>query len=285
MGGSSSFGNATGLRMVDVLRKLCNSPATLLPGRALGPDSVLTDDEVAAIFSSDKLEEEGGVEDGSGHGGKKKPPSQQRKSGGGAAVATAAATAAAEQEEEEDTGLAAADAAAISAKVAVLEALLAAIHAGTNERVVVVSSFTSCLDLVGALCRRHGWRSLRLDGSVAHSARTGLVEAFNSNGRLPLDAPRAPMDPFVFLLSSRAGGMGLNLIGGSRLILFDSEWNPAVDKQVRIFSDSRFTVTLGVEATDGRTGILWSDPRCKFGLSWLSLQQFSCLGTTDGRKC
>ena len=39
-------------------------------------------------------------------------------------------------------------------------------------------------------------------------------------------------DPlFLFLVSSHAGGMGLNLIGGSRLILFDSDWNPAIDKQ------------------------------------------------------
>lgn len=124
---------------------------------------------------------------------------------------------------------AAANATEVSAKLAVLEALLSAIHAGTNERVVVVSSFTSALDLIAALCRRRGWNTLRLDGSVALTKRTSLVTAFNSNCKAPLDAPRSPGDPFVFLLSSRAGGMGLNLVGGSRLVLFDSEWNPAVD--------------------------------------------------------
>ena len=41
-------------------------------------------------------------------------------------------------------------------------------------------------------------------------------------------------DEFVFLLSSKAGGCGLNLIGGNRLILFDPDWNPANDKQVII---------------------------------------------------
>jgi DNA repair and recombination RAD54-like protein len=39
---------------------------------------------------------------------------------------------------------------------------------------------------------------------------------------------------FAFLLSSKAGGCGLNLIGGNRLVLFDPDWNPATDKQVMI---------------------------------------------------
>lgn len=43
-------------------------------------------------------------------------------------------------------------------------------------------------------------------------------------------------DEFVFLLSSKAGGCGLNLIGGNRLVLFDPDWNPANDKQVIIDS-------------------------------------------------
>lgn len=41
-------------------------------------------------------------------------------------------------------------------------------------------------------------------------------------------------DEFAFLLSSKAGGCGLNLIGGNRLVLFDPDWNPANDKQVII---------------------------------------------------
>lgn len=48
---------------------------------------------------------------------------------------------------------------------------------------------------------------------------------------------------FAFLLSSKAGGCGLNLIGGNRLVLFDPDWNPATDKQVCDFTpySSRFT--------------------------------------------
>lgn len=43
-------------------------------------------------------------------------------------------------------------------------------------------------------------------------------------------------DEFVFLLSSKAGGCGLNLIGGNRLVLFDPDWNPANDKQVIFYA-------------------------------------------------
>lgn len=40
----------------------------------------------------------------------------------------------------------------------------------------------------------------------------------------------------MFLLSSKAGGCGLNLVGGNRLVLFDPDWNPANDKQVNFYA-------------------------------------------------
>lgn len=46
------------------------------------------------------------------------------------------------------------------------------------------------------------------------------------------DMTDSKQDQFAFLLSSKAGGCGLNLIGGNRLVLFDPDWNPANDKQV-----------------------------------------------------
>ena len=59
--------------------------------------------------------------------------------------------------------------------------------------------------------------------------RTKLVDTFND----PYSGA------FAFLLSSKAGGCGINLIGGSRLVLFDPDWNPASDKQVHKRFDSR----------------------------------------------
>ena len=62
---------------------------------------------------------------------------------------------------------------------------------------------------------------IRLDGSTSIAKRQKLVVQFNDFTRRE----------FVFLLSSKAGGCGLNLVGGNRLILFDPDWNPATDKQ------------------------------------------------------
>ena len=61
------------------------------------------------------------------------------------------------------------------------------------------------------------------------TSRQGLVDAFNKNSD---GSVRRADDPFVFLLSARAGGQGLNLVGGNRLVLFDSNWNPSQDCQV-----------------------------------------------------
>jgi len=62
---------------------------------------------------------------------------------------------------------------------------------------------------------------VRLDGSVTADKRRDLVESFN----------RDKSDVFVFLLSSLAGGVGLNLVGANRLVLIDPSWNPAHDLQ------------------------------------------------------
>ena len=78
---------------------------------------------------------------------------------------------------------------------------------------VVISNFTSALSVIEqAVLQRRGWSSLRLDGATEQNARQSLVDSFN----------RGSVDQsFVFLLSSKAGGCGLNLIGANRLVMFD----------------------------------------------------------------
>ena len=88
-----------------------------------------------------------------------------------------------------------------------------------------MSNFTSTLDDVSELAELRGWskasHQLRLDGSVAIDKRQSLVDCFNREGD----------KRSLFLLSSKAGGVGINLIGGSRLVMMDCDWNPATDKQ------------------------------------------------------
>lgn len=122
----------------------------------------------------------------------------------------------------------------------VLSSLLEGLRAQTNEKVIVVSNFTSTLDLVEQHCKSKSYRYCRLDGSTLQQSRQEIIDTFN---RTPPEAK------FVFLLSSKSGGTGFNresslclscsllsdggaVIGASRLILFDPDWNPANDAQV-----------------------------------------------------
>ena len=90
-----------------------------------------------------------------------------------------------------------------------------------GDRVVVVSNYTTTLGLLETICKGLQYPYIRLDGSTDVSKRGDLVKQFND--------PRS--DVMVFLLSSKAGGVGLNLIGGNRIILLDPAWNPATDLQ------------------------------------------------------
>ena len=65
--------------------------------------------------------------------------------------------------------------------------------------------------MLGGMCAAHNWVALRLDGSCSVKQRQALVDTFND--------PQHPS--FVLLLSSKAGGVGLNIIGANRLVLFD----------------------------------------------------------------
>jgi DNA repair and recombination RAD54-like protein len=94
-----------------------------------------------------------------------------------------------------------------SGKFTSLDMLLRAVRLHTvDDKFVIVSNYTSTLDLFVALCKFRGWNYVRLDGSTSVKKRQLLVDQ--------LKDPK--QDIFVFLLSSKAGGCGLNLIGANR---------------------------------------------------------------------
>ncbi|ULT93078.1 hypothetical protein L3Y34_002927 [Caenorhabditis briggsae] len=100
-----------------------------------------------------------------------------------------------------------------------------------QECTVVVSNYIETLDMIEQLCAYLEFRVFRLDGKTQVQDRQKLVRNFNDQ--------RDPSN--IFLLSTKAGGVGLNLIGASRLVLFDSDWNPANDQQAmaRIWRDGQ----------------------------------------------
>ena len=118
-----------------------------------------------------------------------------------------------------------------SGKMQVLDRMLARIRQDTNDKIVLISNYTQTLDVFEKLCRSRAYGCLRLDGTMNVSKRQKLVDKFNN--------PEG--EEFVFLLSSKAGGCGLNLIGANRLVLFDPDWNPAADQQAlaRVWRDGQ----------------------------------------------
>lgn len=118
-----------------------------------------------------------------------------------------------------------------SGKFMVLERMLARIRAETNDKIVLISNYTTTLDLIERMCMSRRYGVLRLDGTMAINKRQKLVDQFNDPDG----------NEFIFLLSSKAGGCGLNLIGANRLILMDPDWNPASDQQAlaRVWRDGQ----------------------------------------------
>ena len=102
---------------------------------------------------------------------------------------------------------------------------------GSHDKVVIVSNYTQTLDIIARLCDVRRVAFFQLDGSTPIKRRQELVDRFNVPTQREI----------VFLLSSKAGGVGLNLIGANRLILFDPDWNPANDAQAmgRVWRDGQ----------------------------------------------
>ncbi|RLO02394.1 hypothetical protein DYB28_014357, partial [Aphanomyces astaci] len=107
-----------------------------------------------------------------------------------------------------------------SGKLVLLEKMLVKFKA-EGKKVLVFSQFKIMLDILEDLFHARQYSFERLDGSLLGNARQAAIDRFND--------PKS--DTFVFLLSTRAGGVGINLIAASIVVLYDSDWNPQNDLQ------------------------------------------------------
>lgn len=107
-----------------------------------------------------------------------------------------------------------------STKMQVLDRLLVKLKAG-GHKVLIYSQFTSMLDIIEDYLNFKRYRYFRLDGSVALARRRFEINLFNN--------PQSEV--FVYLLSTRAGALGITLTGADTVIMYDSDWNPTWDKQ------------------------------------------------------
>lgn len=89
-----------------------------------------------------------------------------------------------------------------------------------GHRALIFTQMTKVLDILEQFLNIHGYRYMRLDGATKIEDRQLLTEKFNRDPRIP-----------VFILSTRSGGLGINLTGADTVVFYDSDWNPAMDKQ------------------------------------------------------
>ena len=132
-----------------------------------------------------------------------------------------------------------------SGKLRTLDRLIARLL-GAGHRVVVFSQFTSTLDIIDDVLRMRDVKYCRLDGGTNRVQRTVDINAFN--------APSSRIG--VFLMSTRAGGLGINLQTADTVILFDSDWNPQADLQVSLLVPPGREAVAGEATNEDCCGVL-----------------------------
>jgi SWI/SNF-related matrix-associated actin-dependent regulator of chromatin subfamily A member 5 len=105
-------------------------------------------------------------------------------------------------------------------KMVVLDKLLKRLHE-KGLRVLLFTQMTRILDLMEDYLVMRKFNYCRIDGNTTYEDREAYIEAYN----------KPDSDKFLFLLSTRAGGLGINLQTASVVILYDSDWNPQVSKR------------------------------------------------------
>lgn len=106
-----------------------------------------------------------------------------------------------------------------SGKLSILDHLLKKLKE-ENHRVLIYFQMTKMMDLFEEYLVKREYYYLRLDGSSKIIQRKELVEEWQKNN-----------DAFIFILSTRAGGVGINLTAADTVIFYDSDWNPTIDQQ------------------------------------------------------
>lgn len=109
-----------------------------------------------------------------------------------------------------------------SGKLLLLDKLLCRLKE-TGHRVLIFSQMVRMLDILAEYLQRRHFPFQRLDGSIKGEIRKQALDHFNAEGS----------QDFCFLLSTRAGGLGINLATADTVIIFDSDWNPQNDLQAQ----------------------------------------------------
>ena len=91
-----------------------------------------------------------------------------------------------------------------------------------GHRCLIFTQMTKMLNVLENFMCLHGHTYFRLDGATGVEKRQSLTERFNRDSKV-----------FAFILSTRSGGLGINLVGADTVIFYDTDWNPAMDAQAQ----------------------------------------------------
>lgn len=151
-----------------------------------------------------------------------------------------------------------------SGKLSVLDMLLCSLYK-KGHRVVLFSQFTSVLDILDDYCTMRGWNYCRFDGSTARAKRNYIVNSFN--------APNS--DKFLFLMSTRSGGMGLNLQTADTCILCKYNSHSSCEQCViltlffsltHLFVHDHQLIATGTRNLTSRRWLVYTGQSCPTGI-------------------
>uniref|UniRef100_A0A8C7YJR3 DNA excision repair protein ERCC-6 n=1 Tax=Oryzias sinensis TaxID=183150 RepID=A0A8C7YJR3_9TELE len=108
-----------------------------------------------------------------------------------------------------------------SGKLIVVESLLR-LWFKQGHRVLLFSQSRQMLDILEVFVRENNYSYLKMDGTTTIASRQPLIARYNQDKSI-----------FIFLLTTKVGGLGVNLTGANRVIIYDPDWNPSTDTQAR----------------------------------------------------
>ena len=107
-----------------------------------------------------------------------------------------------------------------SGKMIILDKLLKSMKS-KGSRVLIFSQMSRLLDILEDYCMFRGYQYCRIDGQTSHEDRIQAIDEYNKEGS----------EKYIFLLTTRAGGLGITLNTADIVVLYDSDWNPQADLQ------------------------------------------------------
>ncbi|RVW97131.1 putative helicase CHR10 [Vitis vinifera] len=142
-----------------------------------------------------------------------------------------------------------------SGKLIILDQLLQKLY-NSGHRVLLFAQMTHTLDILQDFMELRKYSYERLDGSVRAEERFSAIRSFSRQiVEGSLNSQDVQSSAFVFMISTRAGGVGLNLVAADTVIFYEQDWNPQVDKQAlqRAHRIGQMNHVLSINLVTGRT--------------------------------